>query len=122
MADSPSSPSASSTLLVSPNGTWFGADVSPEEEQVSLLRTENKLLRRQLESHPELHRLVVENRLLREHLASLVQQHALAREEPPWPKGHRHARRAHDGLNKDNRGAAAATKAEDGNESMLREP
>jgi len=64
------------------------------DDELAILRAENKLLRRQLEDHPDLHRHDVENRLLREHLASLVHQHALAREEPSWSKGHKHARRA----------------------------
>lgn len=86
-------------------GLWFcSADVtsaaatSRDGEALAVLRHENRLLRRQLERHPELHRLGAENRLLREHLASLVQQRALAREEPLWPRGHRHQRRAHDGV------------------------
>lgn len=92
------------------SGPWFPGEVDDEEEALMLIRQENRLLRRQLENHPELYRLAVENRLLKEHLASLVQQHALAREEPPWPKGHRHARRARDGSGGD-AGAQAAPKA-----------
>eukprot|EP00913_Durusdinium_trenchii_P026218 g24597.t1 len=41
----------------------------PVEAELAELRAENKLLRRQLESHPELYRLSAENRLLREHMA-----------------------------------------------------
>jgi len=44
------------------------------DQDMMTLRAENRLLRRQMESHPELHRLGTENRLLREHLASLAQQ------------------------------------------------
>jgi len=54
----------------------------PGEEDLSRLRLENRLLRRQLEQHPELHRLAVENRLLRQHLASLVQERAFVGDEP----------------------------------------
>jgi len=97
------SPTSSTAMLPGP--------VDEEEEEVMLLRAENRLLRRQLEDHPELHRLGSENRLLREHLASMVQQHALAREEPPWPKGHRHARRAHDG---DSKAPAAKNEGKEG--------
>merc|ERR1719162_2844633 len=98
-------------MISSPgNGTWFTSDVSPEEEHTMVLRSENKLLRRQLESHPELHRLTAENRLLREHLASLVQQHALAREEPPWPRGHKHRRRAMDGFGEEERGGQGGSR------------
>jgi len=96
----------------------------PEEEHLECLRAENKLLRRQLENHPELHRLAVENRLLREHLASLVQQHAMAREEPPWPKGHRHARRANTGDMKGPVADKAEAKVDDavGSCGLSREP
>lgn len=72
------------------------------DEELAVLRAENRLLRRQVESHPELHRLGTENRLLREHLASLAQQQALAYEEPPWPKAHR--RRGPEGLGGAERG------------------
>lgn len=96
------SPVASATALPESNVVSFGHALSgaaggPVEEELSSLRSENRFLRRQLENHPELHRLGAENRLLREHLASLVQQQALARDEPPWPRGHRHHRRAMDG-------------------------
>lgn len=100
LMDSPSSASASSGGLGSPCGSAAGqitGELALDEWDLGLLRSENKLLRRQLENHPELHRLAVENRLLREHLASVVQQHALAREEPPWPRGHKHARQANSG-------------------------
>ena len=45
------------------------------------LHAENALLRRQLETHPELYRLSAENRFLREHLAMLVQQKASEHED-----------------------------------------
>eukprot|EP00931_Biecheleriopsis_adriatica_P116389 TRINITY_DN9202_c0_g1_i2.p1 TRINITY_DN9202_c0_g1~~TRINITY_DN9202_c0_g1_i2.p1 ORF type:complete len:1757 (-),score=362.44 TRINITY_DN9202_c0_g1_i2:85-5355(-) len=106
LADGLQSPSASSAALPEPESggsappldhAFSGTAAGPAEEKLANLRSENKLLRRQLESHPELHRLGAENRLLREHLASIVQQQALAHEEPAWPRGHRHARRAMDG-------------------------
>lgn len=53
------------------------------EAELAELRAENKLLRRQLESHPELYRLSAENRLLREHMAMLVQQKA-SHQEPDF--------------------------------------
>eukprot|EP00435_Cladocopium_sp_Y103_P063980 s1255_g25.t1 len=56
----------------------------PLEQELAELRAENKLLRRQLESHPELFRLSAENRLLREHMAMLVQQKASSHQEPDF--------------------------------------
>lgn len=95
-ADSPSDLAESTSVLPSPvDGVWFADNADDlDDDELMLLRTENRLLRRQLENHPELQRLGAENRLLREHLASLVQQHALSREEPPCPKGHTHQRQA----------------------------
>merc|ERR550532_227054 len=76
---------------------WFDTKGSskPQDEALAALRAENRLLRRQLEKHPELHRLTAENRLLREHFASLVQQKALSPQEPQWRKGHRHPQKSH---------------------------
>merc|ERR1719203_588478 len=100
-----SPPTSSTTFPEMPgisSGLWLGVGGSAPsgtiDEDLTLLRAENKLLRRQLESHPELHRLGAENRLLREHLASLAQQQALVYNDPPWPKGHRqaHARKMKD--------------------------
>lgn len=94
--DSPNNLTESAAALPSPiDGVWFAENTEDfADDEIMLLRTENRLLRRQLENHPGLQRLGAENRLLREHLASLVQQHALAREEPPWPRGHKHQRQA----------------------------
>jgi len=118
--DGPGSQTTSSTLLSSPgkdgvcDSLLLGERGTGGEEIIGL-RAENRLLRRQLENHPELYRLSVENRLLREHLASLVQQHALAREEPPYPKGHHHARRALIG------GKGRVAEKEDGGGGLTRE-
>eukprot|EP00930_Biecheleria_cincta_P030393 TRINITY_DN21054_c0_g1_i1.p1 TRINITY_DN21054_c0_g1~~TRINITY_DN21054_c0_g1_i1.p1 ORF type:complete len:1638 (-),score=316.20 TRINITY_DN21054_c0_g1_i1:407-5146(-) len=98
MASSTALPAACENSVASFGHALSGSAGGPVEEELSNLRSENRFLRRQLENHPELHRLGAENRLLREHLASLVQQQALAREEPPWPRGHRHHRRAMDGI------------------------
>ena len=44
-------------------------NASPNNGSFGLVRPHPRLLRRQLESHPELYRLSAENRLLREHMA-----------------------------------------------------
>ena len=51
-------------------------EAPPQEAHGTELQAENALLRRQLETHPELYRLSAENRFLREHLGMLVQQKA----------------------------------------------
>lgn len=97
--ESPGTHSASSARLASPDDSWFPEDAAGFlDDDLGVLRTENRLLRRQLESHPDLFRLAAENRFLREHLASVVKQQALVRGEPPGPKGHKHQRRANDGF------------------------
>jgi len=69
----------------------------PLEQELSELRAENKLLRRQLESHPELYRLSAENRLLREHMAMLVQQKASVHQETDFYQRRQNQRQNMDG-------------------------
>eukprot|EP00929_Paragymnodinium_shiwhaense_P056138 TRINITY_DN28106_c0_g1_i2.p1 TRINITY_DN28106_c0_g1~~TRINITY_DN28106_c0_g1_i2.p1 ORF type:complete len:995 (-),score=205.04 TRINITY_DN28106_c0_g1_i2:63-3047(-) len=113
-----------STFGLSGGGAWF-AEGEFVDEELQLLRCENRLLRRQVESHPQLYRLATENRLLREHLASVVQQHALARDDPPLQKGHKQRRRAMDGFSDDPRPRGAPREAPQGlsrEQSLKRSP
>ncbi|CAE7652302.1 unnamed protein product [Symbiodinium pilosum] len=80
--------------LAGPAGFGFGG---PAEQELAELRAENKILRRQLENHPELFRLCSENRLLREHLATLVQQSASSHQDMDFYHGRAKGRLAMDG-------------------------
>ncbi|CAE7792506.1 unnamed protein product, partial [Symbiodinium necroappetens] len=78
--------------------TGFGG---PAEQELAELRAENKLLRRQLENHPELFRLCSENRLLREHLATLVQHKASSHQDVDFYQERSKGRLAMDGTQDD---------------------
>lgn len=89
-ADSASTVSTLATLADSPDRQQSGGNgqgaVNPGlADEACFLREENRLLRRQLENHPELHRLGVENRMLREQLSTVVNRHAAVREEVAGP-------------------------------------
>jgi len=78
--------------------TGFGG---PAEQELAELRAENKLLRRQLENHPDLFRLCSENRLLREHLATLVQHKASSHQDVDFYQERAKGRLAMDGTQDD---------------------